>query len=192
MKDAELARSWATILQMLRDRGHAEVPELDAISPEDLSVSMAGKLTFHVDAPSIRHRIVYELGSRFKSANVRKLLDGVDVATVILVVREWPTSTSLKGLEAIGKNLQLFNVNELQFNVSAHVFVPKHVAIRDEAEIERILARYQVKTRFQFPLILTTDPMARYLGLSHGQLVRVTRASPSTGHYVLYRCCMKA
>ena len=192
MNDQELQRSWTTIREMLRDRGHATVPEIEAISPEDVVGAMGGRYAFHIDAPSIRHRIVYELSSRFKSSNVRKLLDVPDIDVIIIVVREPPTSTSLKGLESSGKELHLFNITELQFNVSRHAFVPPHEPIREEADIEAIVNSFQVRSRFQFPLILSTDPMARYLGLKHGQLVKITRASPSAGHHTMYRCCMKA
>lgn len=189
--EMELRRSWQTLLQMLEDRG-VQAPELAAISPADLAAAMAGKYVFHVDAPSAKHRIIYELSNRFKTGNIKKLLDAADVEVFIIVVREHPTSTALKGLEASARDLQFFNVAELQYNVSKHVLVPPHEAIRDEAEIDRIVAEHLAKSRFHFPLIFSTDPMARYLGLKHGQIVRIIRVSPSAGRYVLYRCCMKA
>ena len=192
MNDQELQRSWKTLREMMHDRGHTDVPEFSSVSPEDIVGAMGGRYAFHIDAPSIRHRIVYELSSKFKSSNVKKLLDAPDIDVVIVVVREQPTSTSLKGLESSGKELHFFNITELQFNVSRHDFVPPHEPIRDERVIDAIVHEFQVRSKFQFPLILSTDPMARYLGLKHGQLVKVTRASPSSGHYTLYRCCTKA
>jgi DNA-directed RNA polymerase I, II, and III subunit RPABC1 len=145
-----------------------------------------------VDVPSIRYRIVFELGARFKSSNIKKLLEREDVSTFVLVVREVPTSTALKGLEAAGREIQLFKLDELQYNVSRHALVPPHESLRDDKDVAEVLDRYQLRNRWHLPLILSTDPMARYLGLRHGDVVRITRPSPSAGAYTLYRCCMKA
>jgi DNA-directed RNA polymerases I, II, and III subunit RPABC1 len=192
MSELELRRSWETLREMLRDRGYEGVPEAESVSAEDFAAAMAGKYVFHIDLPSIRHRVVYELSSRFKSGNIKKLVDSPDLDVVIVVVREQPTSASLKGMDALGKDIQFFNMAELQFNVSKHSLVPPHAPVRAEQEIEAVVADHQVKSRYHFPIILSSDPMARYLGLKPGQLVRVTRASPSAGRHFLYRCCMKA
>jgi DNA-directed RNA polymerase I, II, and III subunit RPABC1 len=188
----ELRKSWKTLGEMMSDRG-LTAAELVAISPDDFAGAMTGKYNFHVDLPSVRHRIIYELNSRFKSVSVKKLVDDQDFDVFVIVSKEKPSSTALKGLEAAaGKEVQIFNLAELQFNISQHSLVPRHEPIRDEASIEAITSTFQVRSRFHFPLILTSDPMARYLGLKHGQLVRIHRISPSAGTYVMYRCCMKS
>lgn len=111
--------------------------------------------------------------------------------TYILIVRDraGPTHAALKGIEELQKDVQFFGLHELQFNVSRHALVPRHEPLRDESEIEAVMARYKLKSRYQLPLILSSDPIARYLALKPGQLVRITRRSPSAGSYVLYRCC---
>ena len=193
--ELELKRSWRTLREMFVDRigpGATLAPEMDVVSPEDFAASMAGKHVFAFDVPSASCRIVYDLSPRFKTGSIKRLVDGGDFAIVMVVLRESPTSTARKSLESSGRDLQFFTVAELQFNVSHHTLVPKHEPIRDEAEIEVIVAGHHARSRFHFPLILSSDPMARYLSLKHGQLVRITRASPSAGTYTLYRCCQKA
>jgi DNA-directed RNA polymerase I, II, and III subunit RPABC1 len=187
----ELRKSWRTLSEMLRDRGFAAA-ELESISPDDFAAAMIGKYSFHIDLPSIKHRVIYELNSRFKSVSVKKLVEDPEQDIVIIIAKEKPSSTALKGLEAAGKEVQLFHLSELQFNVSHHCLVPKHTAVRDDATIEAVMNEFQVKSRFHFPLILSSDPMARYLGLKHGQIVHIERISPSAGTYDMYRCCMKA
>ena len=191
--DGEVARSFATIREMVRDRG------LDASSLESASIdsvialSHANKV-FHVDAPSCSMRVVYDMNPKFKVADVKKLVEeavGESLSQVILVVREPPAQG--KGLDELAKEVvQPFLISELQYNVSRHVLVPKHEPIRDDAEVEEVLQRYQLKSRFQLPLLLSSDPMARYLALKPGQIVRITRFSPSAGTYVQYRCCTKS
>jgi DNA-directed RNA polymerase subunit H (RpoH/RPB5) len=190
--DAEVARSFSVVREMLADRG-LDTSSLDRVSDADVVALAATKNVFHVDVPSCATRIVYNLNHKFKMADVKKLLlsageVGEPTNTqVVVVVRERPAQG--KGVDELARDVQLFQVRELMYNVSRHSLVPKHEPIRDEARIEEVVKRYRLKSKFQLPLILSGEPMARYLALKPGQLVRITRPSPSSGTYVLYRCC---
>lgn len=94
-----------------------------------------------------------------------------------------------KELHAQGGMLQIFTLKELQYNPTQHVLVPKHEKVPEE-EIKDILAQYQVKTKAQLPVIMKTDRMARWLGLKHGDIVRITRHNENSGIYFFYRCCV--
>lgn len=193
----DIACSFRTIAEMIRDRGggpeHVDNRFL-SVSSEDILAVAGGKPVFHVDDTDSGYRVIYELTPRFKLANIRKLLDPPPegIRTFIIVVRNCPTSPARSSVMALGLDVEYFDIRELQYNVSKHELVPKHEPIRDETEIQAILDRYFLKSRFQLPLILTTDPMAAYLALKHGQLVRITRDSPSAGEHIIYRCCMRA
>ena len=206
--DNEIYRSFATITDMLRDRG-VDASCLSHVCAEDVVASAAGRPVFHVDLPSCNTRIVYNLNARFKLNSVRKLLEEPEHIenadheaqtsaptppgrrVYILVTKERPLHSVQKSLDAMGKDIQIFEVRELQFNVSRHVLVPPHTPVRDAHEVTRILQCYGLKSRHQLPLILSTDPMARYLALKPGELVRIQRPSPSAGTYTLYRCCAR-
>jgi DNA-directed RNA polymerase subunit H (RpoH/RPB5) len=86
--------------------------------------------------------------------------------------------------------MQLFLLAELQFNLSQHHLVPRHVKVTDTQEIREIMTTYCLRAKHQLPLILHTDPMARYLDLRPGDIVRVHRNSPTSGDFVAYRCCV--
>jgi DNA-directed RNA polymerase subunit H (RpoH/RPB5) len=199
--DKEVFRSFATIAEMLVDRG-VDPASLASLAPRDVVAISGGRLVFHVDVPMCGVRVVYNLNPRFKLAAVRKLLDvaatpGADVDsdgihTFVIVSKDKPIHNAIKGINDLNLDIQLFQLKELQYNVSRHILVPKHEPIRDEVAIEEVLRAYNLKSRFHLPLILSTDPMARYLALKPGQLTRITRFSPSSGTYVLYRCCQKA
>lgn len=45
---------------------------------------------------------------------------------------------------------------------------------------------YQIKQKSQLPIILRTDPMAKYLDVKSGDVVKVTRISPSAGETIVY------
>jgi DNA-directed RNA polymerase subunit H (RpoH/RPB5) len=78
-------------------------------------------------------------------------------------------------------------MKELQFNKSTHCLVPKHELITDPDEIGQIIVDYQLRGVTQLPLILKTDPMAKYLYAKPGNVVKVTRVSPTCGTNVVYR-----
>lgn len=198
--DKLVYRSFAIISEMLTDRGE-DVTSLQHISPRDVVAMSGGHLVFRVDVPSCGVRVIYNLNPRFKLVAVRKFLDvtvtpspspDFSLRTVILVSNDKPIHNAIKGLNDMAINVQLFQLKELQFNVSRHVHVPKHEPVRDKTIIREIMKKYSIENRTQFPVILSTDPMAKYLGLKPGQLVRITRFSPSAGTYVFYRCCKQA
>jgi DNA-directed RNA polymerase subunit H (RpoH/RPB5) len=111
---------------------------------------------------------------------------------VILVLRNKNTATvkSLMG-EASSRRarMEIFSIQELQYNPARHVLVPKHAKVPKSAE-EGVMRTYSVGNRFQLPLILQGDVMARYLGLQHGDIVRIERPSPTAGVAVVFRACM--
>jgi DNA-directed RNA polymerase subunit H (RpoH/RPB5) len=191
--DDEVARSFATIREMVRDRG-LDAASLEATTIDSVVALSHANKVFHVDAPSCAMRVVYDMNPKFKVADVKKLVEEAVLegrSQVLLVVREPPAQG--KGLDELARDVvQPFLISDLLINVSKHTLMPKHEPIRDNDEIEEVLKRYQLKSRFQLPLILSSDPMARYLALKPGQIVRITRFSPSAGTYVLYRCCTKS
>jgi DNA-directed RNA polymerase subunit H (RpoH/RPB5) len=111
---------------------------------------------------------------------------------VILVLRNKNTAT-VKSLMAEASarkaRMEIFSIQELQYNPARHVLVPKHNKVPKPSE-EGVLRTYAVANRFQLPLILQGDVMARYLGLQHGDIVRIERPSPTAGIAVVYRVCM--
>ena len=105
----------------------------------------------------------------------------------IVVARQRPAQG--KTVDDPSRNVQLFLVGELMYNITKHELQPRFLPIRDEAAIQEIMKRYRLKTKYQFPLILSSDVIARYYALKPGQLVQITCRSPSAGTYTKYRCC---
>lgn len=119
-----------------------------------------------------------------------------NVASVILVFDEDPQSHNRKIvidadkiLQQAGGFAQYFTYNELMYNPTKHVYVPLHEKL-DEKDIRNLVETYQLKSKSQLPVILRTDIIARWLGLRHGDIVRITRNNPSSGTYYFYRCCV--
>jgi DNA-directed RNA polymerase I, II, and III subunit RPABC1 len=86
------------------------------------------------------------------------------------------------------KTLEIFQESDLLVNITKHELVPKHVLLSPE-EKAALLARYRLKPN-QLPRIMKEDPVARYLGLRRGDVVKIIRKSTTAGRYASYRTCV--
>ncbi len=71
------------------------------------------------------------------------------------------------------------------FDVMKHELVPRHEVLGDD-EAQEILRRYGVKPD-QLPRILASDPVARAVRSRPGQILKITRKSPTAGEAIAYR-----
>ncbi|MEM2912558.1 MAG: DNA-directed RNA polymerase subunit H [Candidatus Bathyarchaeia archaeon] len=71
------------------------------------------------------------------------------------------------------------------FNIFDHVLVPKHEILSQE-EREKVLAQYSINP-YQLPRILASDSAVKAIGGKPGDIIKITRKSPTAGEYVAYR-----
>ncbi len=69
-----------------------------------------------------------------------------------------------------------------------HLLVPIHEIVGEE-EAERIIKKYGKKENF--PNILLLDPVIEELEAKKGDLIRITRETPTAGKTVYYRVVVK-
>lgn len=113
------------------------------------------------------------------------------VQRAIIVVKNSLTPFAKSALREVvqrGTRIEHFKDSELLVDVTEHKFVPKHVVLTVEEKRE-LLERYRLKAS-QLPRIQPSDPVARYLGLTVGQVVKIVRPSETAGRYITYRICM--
>ncbi len=72
-----------------------------------------------------------------------------------------------------------------KFRVTDHELVPKHEIVPIEEAI-KIIKELGVKLE-ELPYLRASDPVAREIGARPGDLVRITRKSPTAGKVVIYR-----
>jgi len=198
-----LWRTRRTIMQLCRDRGYN-------VSESETELTQEAFNSKYGTTPSDGHpqrtdlnTVVYKqdatdgLGIYFPNdikvgiSTIRVIIDdmnGNDLTKAIVIVRAAMTSSAKKFLNempADSVQVQAFEEAELMVNITEHELVPKHEVLNEE-EKKELMKRYKLKEQ-QLPRIRITDPVAKYYGMKRGQVVRITRKSPTSGRYVTYR-----
>jgi len=86
------------------------------------------------------------------------------------------------------RNIYIFDIKSLLFNILNHEFVPNHEVIRDKVEINKIYEDNNCDEN-KLPIILKNDPVAKLKLCVPGDIVKITRTSKTTGKYIYYRIC---
>jgi len=88
-----------------------------------------------------------------------------------------------------GGMLQYFQIKQLMFNPTEHVFVPEHIKLTPD-EANEVMQKYMIKSKLQMPVILHNDIIAKWLGLKQGDIVKIIRYNENSGLSYYYRCCI--
>jgi DNA-directed RNA polymerase subunit H (RpoH/RPB5) len=115
-----------------------------------------------------------------KAANILKKLEECDTFILIHNIKITPEAKSTFGTLPEGKHLDIFVDSELYVNITQHPLVPRHT-ICSEEQTNTILKKFSIQLKDDeypgMPLILTTDPVVRFIGARPGQIIRITRNS---------------
>ncbi len=89
--------------------------------------------------------------------------------------------------------IRFFEAGHIVHDPSSFAIVPKHEKLSAE-DTEAVLKEVYLKNtkadKNLLPIIrFHEDPQARWLGLVPGDIVKITRPSPMSGEYVVYRVC---
>ena len=195
----KLYRVWKTVNKMMEDRKYVVDQAFKEMNFDDWLTKNNNKCTlnglFHkVDEknPEIISRLYYEYLDSFKiNANdistFFSQMKSLHAESGIIIISGNLTSQAKQKLIDINHELlvQCYKLSELMVNITEHTYVPKHVVLSNE-EKTALLRRYKIKEN-QLPKILSSDPIARYLGLRRGNVVKIIRGSETSGQYVTYR-----
>ncbi len=75
------------------------------------------------------------------------------------------------------------------FEIEKHDLVPKHELL-DDKQKEEVMKKFGITLK-QFPRILETDPMVKFLNAKIGDVLKITRQSKTAGESEYYRVVIK-
>jgi DNA-directed RNA polymerase subunit H (RpoH/RPB5) len=210
-----LFQSRKTLLTILENRGYNTKPyekfgPIEIAAMAAASIGSAGTGAFRMDlvktekgAGITECRVEYSLNriknkiSGFLEALTEEGNDAaVNPATTELVVVLLEPIVEAFHVAALSifasKNLRVnfFQAHTIVNNPTEHVLVPKHELL-PAAEHTKFMQKNRIKSKTQLPLIkFHEDMIARIMGLLPGDIVKITRPSPSAGEYISYRVCV--
>jgi len=209
-----LFRSRKTILTILAKRGYNTKP-YEKFGPIEIAsmaaASMSGLATpFRMDLERetsdsgitkcrveysinrIKNRISGFIGGIIEEGNT----DAIDPTTTELVVIllepvvEAFHTACMTFLYSKSLHVNFFQAHTIVNNPTDHILVPRHELVPN-SEHDEFLAKNKIKNKSNLPLIkYHEDMIARVMGLMPGDIVKITRPSPSAGEYVSYRMCV--
>jgi DNA-directed RNA polymerase subunit H (RpoH/RPB5) len=148
----------------------------------------------------LRKMIIDELKEKIKDSN-NNINDFTSKygskINVILIFNNESISTTVKSLlnkydkffQKNGGQLQYFTLQQLMFNPTKHEYVPTHTKLTEE-EAKEFMKEYMTRTKMHMHVILQSDPIAKWIGLKHGDIVRINRYNENSGESFSYRSCI--
>jgi DNA-directed RNA polymerase subunit H (RpoH/RPB5) len=197
------------IEDMLIDRGE------DVLSFKEMLLSL-NKEDFETDktvinVQTLKTTILYALSKNLRKIIINelkeKLKDGDNINeftnkyggknNIIIVFNNESISTAVKSqlnkydkiFQKNGGHLQYFSSQQLMFNPTKHEYVPKHTKLTDE-EVKDFMKEYLTRSKMHMHNILQNDPIAKWIGLKHGDIVRIDRYNENSGESFSYRYCI--
>lgn len=182
--------SYKTVLEMMIDRKYTSSEDEKIPSFEEWMAEYEGlsedevreKLNFiYMKSDTDHILIAWSLTPALGSQNIqgiKVMMDERAVKRCIMVIQGKITpfaANAIKNLRIQSYFIETFTEEELQFNITRHDLVPRHI-ICSAAKKEEVLAKYAV-SKTQLPQIKSTDPQVRYLGAVKNQLIKVVRKS---------------
>lgn len=132
--------------------------------------------------------VYFSNDEKLSKVNLEKIIQdyisqGVNSIVLITTAKLNPSCKAL--VKASKLQVEHFLIEELQFNVTKHVLVPRH-RILSPQECEELLSKLKTD-RGKLPAILTTDVVCRYIGGRVGDIIEIDRKSLTSGQSLYYR-----
>ena len=83
---------------------------------------------------------------------------------------------------SVEKKFELFTQDELQYNITKHRLVPKHIKLNNEDAKD-----FKKKYGLKFPALLKTDPVCRFYDFQRGDVIKIIRQESCGNTYITHR-----
>ena len=207
----DILRSFTVIKQMLADRNlniqnlksYSDFELLELSGPKNIPQAKNPGNIFQIKVND-NTKIIYHMKNKFIKQDIKKFFNfiGEEVSNdksdtkvsmnLIFIFKEKINNNNEKNIRDLlsdGMTYEIFPIKNVLFNITEHSFVPKHEILSIDEALQ-VQTNYSITNKSQFPIILKTDPVAKYYAIKPGQLVKITRSSTSTGDNITYRYCV--
>ena len=122
------------------------------------------------------------LNTKFNVDKIQECIGSMkqmDVSHGVIIYKDTVTPIAKKVVEESKEILiELFNVEEMQYNITKHHLVPKHELVykKDSKEAKEF-------KKNKYPIISKSDPVSRFYGYNVGDVIMVTRKNG----YIMFR-----
>ncbi len=205
--DEAIYQSRINLLNILETRGYNVAP-FRKFGPDEIRACTEGQkneflngLNLTIDHATDENKkvaIFYPSSKLNQSLRVSSFLasevEQLPITTEVIVMMQDPPNEELHSMMAYKlwldkRRIGFYCIYHLVINPFEHVFVPRHEKVPDD-EVPALLKRLRT-TKAQLPIIrFHTDPIARYMGLVPGDVIKITRPSPSSGEYEVWNVCL--
>lgn len=149
------------ILEMLNQRGYKNIIKIDDLiieatkqSNEKMCVILSNISSLGVER--MKEYVNYMEKNKYKHG-------------IIVYISVTSKATKIIENENIAnKIIELFEHKELMFNITKHIYVPKHIKLDNEEAIQ-----FKEKFGIQFAGIKTTDPISKFYFYSKGDVIKI-------------------
>lgn len=140
-----------------------------------------GKISCIINERVVGVAFVREMQEKLQERGLEK---GIMIANVKFTwAAEGEAKRSRKDKEQV--NIELIPKRVPPFNIFDHELVPKHEILPPE-KAEELLEEYGIEAH-QLPRIKSSDVVMIGLGAKPGDIIKITRDSPTAGKHVAYR-----
>ena len=99
------------------------------------------------------------------------ILNKIEIKHGIIIYKDVITSVAKKLIETMTElKIELFNMNELMFNITKHRLQPKFELLEEE-----LYKSYKKQYGSTFLVMLKSDPIARFYGYEKNSIIKITR-----------------
>jgi DNA-directed RNA polymerase I, II, and III subunit RPABC1 len=163
MSNARYLNCINTVMEMLSQRKYSDIKKED----EKIIAEKEDGTEIYVFTKIIEKLNVGELN------NYISLIQKININHCILLYEGIPTpavKNVINTIYDIGVLIELFNVDDLQFNITKHILVPLHKKLNKE-ECKEFKQQYGTS----IPVLLKSDPVCRFYNFQKGDIIQITR-----------------
>jgi len=144
----------------------------------------------------VKYHLTTRLGSSHIYDYVDDLFDIEEVLTSeddLIIISKDKTNQTIRDLvEQLfikdKKFVNIYNFHDYLFNVLDHEMQPTFRILNND-EKQEIMKRYNIVKDKEFPDVSRFDPVSQAIGVRPGQLIEITRSSPTAVKTLYYRIC---